>query len=148
MDPRVKTPREVLGEQFDLSMRLYDGIARSDAALRELRALRAALKDARSRGAPADLAQRLTALDEQAGALESGRPDAPGLPRINSQLASLLDVLQDADVAPTQQARSAITDVLARTDDGIARWGALAPEVRSVNGLLRSAGLPELPATR
>jgi hypothetical protein len=146
MDPRVTTTREVLREQFDLSMRAYDGLARSHAAWQEVRSVRAAIKEARARQVPADLAQRLAALDEQASALEAGRPDSPGLGRLNGQLASLLDVLQDADAAPTAQVRSALADVSGNTDQALARWKGLGAEVDAVSGLLEAAGMPRLAA--
>jgi hypothetical protein len=145
MDPRVKTPPAGLQEQFDASLRVYDAIARSDAALRELRKLRAGLKDAPRSKMPPDLAAELAKLEEQAGALESGRPAEPGLARINAQLGSLLDILQDADVPPTTQARSAISDTLARTDDALGRWKSLSAQPGALNERLKSAGVPALP---
>jgi photosystem II stability/assembly factor-like uncharacterized protein len=145
MDRRVKTPAAGLQEQFDASMGVYDAIARIDAALREVRKLRAGLKDARSRKAPADLAAELARLDEQAGALETGRTAEPGLARINAQLGSLLDILQDADVVPTTQARSAVADTVARTDDALARWRSLSGQLGGLNERLTRAGVPALP---
>jgi hypothetical protein len=145
MDPRVKTPTAGLQEQFDASMRVYDAIARSDSALREVRKLRAGLGDAQSHKVPADLAAELAKLDEEADALESGRPAEPGLARLNAQLGSLLDILQDADVPPTTQARSAVSDTLAGTDNALARWRSLSGQIGGLNERLTSAGLPALP---
>jgi photosystem II stability/assembly factor-like uncharacterized protein len=141
MDPRVKTSREELREQFDLSMRVYDALARSHAALREVRQQRARLKEARGRQAPDEITRQLAAFDEAAGALEAGTPGEPGLARLNGQLGSLLDVLQDADVAPTAQARAAVAEALARTDAAVARWRALQADLVNIG----ASGRPRQP---
>jgi len=141
MDPRVKTSREELREQFDLSMRVYDALARSHAALREVRQQRARLKEARGRQAPDEITRQLAAFDEAAGALEAGTPGEPGLARLNGRLGSLLDVLQDADVAPTAQARAAVAEALARTDAAVARWRALQADLVNIG----ASGRPRQP---
>src|SRR5205814_1464030 len=49
MDPRVKTPAEELRRQFALSMDCYEGQRQAAAARREVRALRAQLRERREK---------------------------------------------------------------------------------------------------
>jgi hypothetical protein len=63
------------------------------------------------------------------------------LARLNGQLGSLLDVLQDADVAPTAQARAAVAEALARTDAAVARWRALQADLVNIG----ASGRPRQP---
>jgi hypothetical protein len=80
MDPRLKTPREGLAQQFSLSMRLYEAIGR--------------------------VHDRIVSIEGNAGT-PSGRTPANGqapaaaLRRLHDQLLSIYGTLQDADVTPT-----------------------------------------------
>jgi photosystem II stability/assembly factor-like uncharacterized protein len=78
MDPRVKTPREGLEQQFTLSMRVYEAIGRVHDAIQKS-------------GAPPAAGGR------------RGQGGSP-LQRLHGQLLAIYDVLQSADVAPTTQA--------------------------------------------
>ncbi|MGE0453823.1 MAG: WD40/YVTN/BNR-like repeat-containing protein [Vicinamibacteria bacterium] len=147
MDPRVKTPEPELRQQLELSLRV-DALLRSDKqALDAVRGWRAGLAAlARERGA---LSARLRAFDEAAAALE-GRPSGVGrgpggdsLAGLNAQLASLLDILQDADLAPTAAVRRAVEERALALEAALARHAELeAREAPALERELKRAGLP------
>jgi len=110
IDPRVKTSAIGLKQQFDLSIEAYQGIGRSQRLVQRI--------------------QREIALLEQANPsspkivnfilLLNGSPPKPGtspeiadlpLNRLAGAFTQLLDLLQDADVAPSTQAVKAARDL-------------------------------------
>src|SRR5207248_943992 len=120
LDPRIKTPRLGLEQQFALSEQTAAGMTASFDALDQIKKLRAQIKDLRARAglAPAT-ADALAALDKRAAALEGyasprtpGAPPAPpNLSQIHTSLATLLDVLQQSDATPTTQGVAAAADL-------------------------------------
>lgn len=167
LDPRVKTSPAALQQQFALSMQTYAGMARSREALASVGKLRAQLKELRARvtGQPqqTDLAAALAALDQRAATLESGeqpRAVAAGggaataagntaanmnLTRANAAMRSLLDLLQDADAAPTTQAVAAVAEWQKTLDALVGRWTEFkSTDAASLNARLRQANLPPL----
>jgi photosystem II stability/assembly factor-like uncharacterized protein len=156
IDPRVKTTRPGLEQQFRLSQQTAEGMTESFDALEQLGHLRAQVKDLRARAglAPA-LADALAALDRKAAALEGeggqrgpGGPAAsaqPGLSQLHSSLATLLDVLQQADAAPTTQGAAAAADLQQKLRALMSGWNELkSRDVQALNLRLLSAGLPPL----
>jgi photosystem II stability/assembly factor-like uncharacterized protein len=155
MDPRVKTSAAGLDQQFKLSMQAYQGMQQSRDALDGIRKLRAQIKELRGRAAQGALADALLSLDQKLAALET-ETDARGpagagsagevnLNRVNSSLASLLDLLQSADAAPTTQAVAASAELQRKLSDLLARWNEIKnKEVKTLNEQLRQAGLPLL----
>ncbi|MEZ5962624.1 MAG: glycoside hydrolase [Planctomycetota bacterium] len=136
MDPRVLTPAPDLVTQFELSrqvcadlaraarLRTYLGQARRQTALRRADAG----LSAETRTALADLETGAAALDARAGGL-------------SADLTRLLDVLQEADRAPTTAVRTAVAERHAAASQAAENWqrlesGALA----EVNRRLREAG--------
>jgi hypothetical protein len=105
MDPRVRITLAGLRLQHDLGVRLNDAIRRDFAALGDVRARRAALKTQREGAKAGEVADSLTTLDTALGVLESGGKAnaAANLVRLNSDLATLLDVVEGADAEPTSQ---------------------------------------------
>ncbi len=147
MDPRVKTPEPELRQQLELSLRVDSLLRRDKQALDAVRGWRAGLAAlARERGA---LSARLRRFDEASAALE-GRPAGFGGPQgsdslagLNAQLASLLDILQHADVAPTGAVRRAVEERGLALEAVLARYEEL--KAREAPGLeleLRRAGVP------
>jgi photosystem II stability/assembly factor-like uncharacterized protein len=106
MDPRVKTGKADLQKQFDLSMICYEGREQCLQALAEIRQMRVSLKE--KIGTDPLAKQR----DEQLVMLETGLPGGEGTSfnKLNNSFATLLNILQDADVAPTNQAATAINE--------------------------------------
>jgi photosystem II stability/assembly factor-like uncharacterized protein len=95
MDPRVKTPREGLEQQFSLSMRLYEAIGTLHA--------------------------RIVALEGGAGSpsrqsAASGGGPAAALRQLHEQLLSVYGTLQEADVTPTTAVVAAAESLLARAN--------------------------------
>jgi len=110
MDPRVTTSALGLRQQFDLSMQAYEGIIRSRGLVDGLKGISADLE--KSQPASPALAKIKAFLD--------GPPTRPGTPiqladlppsRLSGAFAQLLDLLQDADVAPSSQAVAASRDL-------------------------------------
>ena len=89
MDPRVKTPREGLEEQFALSMRLYDAIARVHAKL-----------------------------PPTAEPAEPRQPRSGGDPlrQLHTELLTVYEALQDVDVAPAAAVSHTAEDLLKQAD--------------------------------
>ncbi|MDQ3920243.1 MAG: glycoside hydrolase [Acidobacteriota bacterium] len=153
IDPRVKTPRPGLEQQFRLSQQAAEGMTESFDALEQLGHLRAQLKDLRARAglAPA-LADALAALDKRAAALEGeggqrgpAASAQPGLSQLHSSLATLLDVLQQADAAPTTQGVAAAADLQQKLRALMSGWNELkSRDVQALNMRLLAAGLPPL----
>ncbi|HYY93460.1 MAG TPA: hypothetical protein VE713_03010, partial [Pyrinomonadaceae bacterium] len=142
IDPRVKTSRPGLEQQFRLSMQTAEGMTESFDALEQLGRLRVQIKDLSARAglAPA-VSEALSTLDKRASVLvvDAGK--------VHTSLATLLDVLQQADAAPTTQAVVASGDLQQQLRVLLLHWGELkAKDVQAVNNQLRSAGLPPLAA--
>ncbi len=120
MDPRSEMTPDALRQQYDLSIRAWDGIHQSASALREVRALRERIR-----------AMRDTALDATVAAFEGGGGrfgvggGATTLGGISGALTSLLDDFEGADMTPTTQAAAALNQTLADLDTILARWNGV-----------------------
>jgi hypothetical protein len=173
MDPRVKTPPEVLARQHALAVGLWDDIARDSVTAAQIRDLRAKIGDARGRG-DASLAQALSTYDGQLGALagqggggrrgggggggggapaggRGGRGAAaqPSIASTNGELLSALSLLDETDTELTPQGMATVLDAKRAADAVNARWMALlTTELAGVNAKLRAAGLPVLDVAR
>jgi photosystem II stability/assembly factor-like uncharacterized protein len=157
MDPRVKTTREGLEQQFAVATRCADGVRQAQATLAEVRRLRAELKERRGRADKGALAEAIEALDRKAQALE-GRPfsrremmseqgaDTPrgsSLSRLSAELITVMGVVEGADAAPTTQALAASEHLQKTLAELSARWEALKNrDLADLNGQLRQASLP------
>jgi hypothetical protein len=78
MDPREKTAAAALDQQSSLSKQIYDGILDSQAALRQMRAIRAQIKPLQDKAGPGAVLEALAAFDKKAAALEGGGGGAAG----------------------------------------------------------------------
>jgi hypothetical protein len=112
MDPRVKTPRNELEEQFTAAKSIYDDIMQATAAIHEITVLRDQLK---ARGGQAPVAasgdQLLSKLDAIAGGDGrggrggGGRGGLAGPANLNTVrlgLARIEKSIENADQAPTE----------------------------------------------
>jgi photosystem II stability/assembly factor-like uncharacterized protein len=164
MDPRVKTPPVALAEQFNLTKALYDGMLETQAALRQLRAIRAQVKTLQERAGQGAISQALADFDKKAAALEGGGggmgqrgggggggfgPGAGGGPDtlagIGGSLSSLMGLLQGADAAPTSQALAAVTGRRQALASLMAKWNAFkTQDVANLNVQLKAANLPAI----
>ncbi len=129
MDPRVRTAREALEQQFALSKKVYDALIEVRGAMAHLGDLRATLKTSSTTGktsrASSDREHALAELDGEED--EDGAPTADkhdNLPSIAASLTTLLGVLQEADVAPASQVTAAVGDRLQAYEDVMKRYQA------------------------
>lgn len=150
MDPRVRVPRAGLEQQFTLSMQAAEGMGETFDALAGLKQIRAQITSLRTRPAalPPAVNDALTAFDRKAAALEGGAGTSgttPDFNQLHTQLATLYNVLQQADAAPTTQAVGTAADLQRRLRAALPVWNDLkTKDLGSVNAQLRAAGLPPL----
>ncbi|MGH9317898.1 MAG: hypothetical protein ACRD1P_12425, partial [Thermoanaerobaculia bacterium] len=111
MDPRVTTPEAQLRQQSELATRIAQVMNRDFETLERVRALRWELQKRKERVKEGVLAGEIAALAAKAAALEgqsegAGTPTAgtQSLTRLSRRLATLLNVVDGADAAPTAQA--------------------------------------------
>lgn len=110
MDPRVKTLPLALKQQYDLSMQAYDGIAKARSMANDVRGLISDLeKNSPNSPSLAKLRTILNGPQQRPGTATviAGLP----LARLAGAFTQMLDLLQDADVAPTTQAVAAARDL-------------------------------------
>ncbi|MCU1267600.1 MAG: hypothetical protein JWM21_3918 [Acidobacteria bacterium] len=148
MDPRVKTPTRDLAEQFRMSKQLYDHWLNFAGSSDQIKAMRSQLAEARSHATAQDLKSHLDALSQKLEALvgsESARPDPAGklsLQSTTAKLRTLLNMLQDVDVAPTPQLTTAVAELQTDAQMLVTRWQAIkSQDVPALNQELRASGL-------
>ncbi|HEY2934122.1 MAG TPA: glycoside hydrolase, partial [Acidobacteriota bacterium] len=163
LDPRVKRSAAGLAQQFSLSKAMYDGALELQAALKDLRAIRAQVKQLQERAGIGSLSQTLASFDRKAAALEgssgSGRfgsggfsPGIPGavtnaggeetLAGMSGSLIQAMGLLQGADAAPTTQLVAAVAARRQELAKVLARWNTLKTRDRAtLNAQLKQANL-------
>jgi photosystem II stability/assembly factor-like uncharacterized protein len=163
MDPRVKTPATTLAQMHATSLRLFDAMASDSAIMEQSRALRAQLRDARTRGAAnADATRALDAFEQQlnaivgqAGGGRGGRGGGrgggagaqPTIASINGELLSMLNTIEESDVAPTSAVSAAVANVEREFAALVSRWSVLRGQgLTDLNTKLRAAGLSVIPS--
>jgi photosystem II stability/assembly factor-like uncharacterized protein len=132
MDPRVKTPADDLRRQYALSRQVHDELMALDTAVKDLRAMRAAHRDASSAKAPEgqlDFEKRAAALEGEPSG-DFGPPRlGPGQPETFNSLAgalrTLLGILQSADALPNAAALAAVEEKRAAFADVMKRFQEL-----------------------
>ena len=149
MDPRVSTPPEGLRAQADLARRICGELQKDARALTQLRGLRARLAAVRDNVQDQPLAGDIQALDAKAAALENGEAapgtlEGEGLARLNARFATLLDVVEGADAAPTAQAVAAFGEAQTALAGRLALWTQVSEDVGKLNAKLRQANRPVL----
>ncbi len=164
MDPRVKTPPEILARQHKLAVTLWDDVARDSAATAQIRELRAKIRDVREH-ADASLAQTLSAYDEKLNALAGqgggggrrggggaaggrggrGATAQPSIASTNAEVLAAMSLVDDTDEELTAAGLANAMEASRAADALNARWTSLrTTELAAVNGKLRLAGLPAL----
>jgi photosystem II stability/assembly factor-like uncharacterized protein len=159
LDPRVKTPQEVLARQFSLASKLTARFGEVSAATQQARALlkelEARKKDAASH---ADLAAALQELQAKVAAqMNNDREGEFGLfglslpsehetlSQVASALMGLLFTVDSSDLGPTTDASAASLKWDEAAQDALARWAATQKEdLARVNASLEKAGLKPL----
>jgi hypothetical protein len=142
---------EGLVQQFSLSMALCREIARAREALDQVRRLRKQVAERKAQAAAGPVAEALDAIERKAAALEgesrrfgaAGAGAGSSLARLIGQLASLYEIVQDVDAAPTLQAEAAARELGRSVDGALARWSELKEkDMDGLNESLTRAGLP------
>jgi hypothetical protein len=111
MDPRVTATPAALARQFTLARRITSLMHDDWTALQEVRAARAA---------NGPLADSLRALESK-----RGPAGAEGLAPLNEQLATLLEIVDGADAAPTTQTEAALAGVERTLRARLSDWARL-----------------------
>jgi len=129
MDPRVTATASDLAKQSEAARAVTAALAQDDAALDAVRAARATLAKARP-------SEKTAALDAALEDLEDGREasggdlSSEGFRRLNGRLVTLLEVIESADAAPTDQASAALAETQRVLADKLARWKSLQASLR------------------
>ena len=111
MDPRVKTPPLGLAQQFILSKQMYDGMIEVQKTLDEIK----------SRSATTAGGARLSA--------ERSDELTRSFTAMSGALGQLMNILQQADVTPTTQLVTAVSERRAALTRLLAEWNALKRDV-------------------
>jgi photosystem II stability/assembly factor-like uncharacterized protein len=150
MDPRVRASDDELKKQFDLSMKLYDARLELEPASQQVNSLAMQLDAAKKTASPA-VATRIdayiTKLNTLAGAptRKAGSPLSLG---VVDRIATMLDRLQEADIAPTSITESTSREVIKQAADTIEAWRAFAKDdIPGIQKLFRENNLPPLKLT-
>jgi photosystem II stability/assembly factor-like uncharacterized protein len=108
-DPRVKTSAADLQQQHDLSVMLYRNRQQILSAITELASLRRQSKISIENGTATE---KIKEADKAFENLLTGKKGMPlsGLAGLNNATASVLNIIQDADMPPTSQAIRAAKD--------------------------------------
>jgi len=169
IDPRVKTSAAGIAQQSELSKAMYDGAIDAQAALAQMRAIRAQVKPIQDKAkGNATITQALADFDKKAGSIEGAaggglgqrggggggipagmRGGAGGeaaqdtLSSIGGTLTQLANLMQAADVAPTTQVAAAVAERRQALTNLMAKWNAFkAQDVPALNAKLKAANLP------
>ncbi|TDW95771.1 WD40/YVTN/BNR-like repeat-containing protein [Dinghuibacter silviterrae] len=146
MDPRVKTPMAGLQQQFDLSMKAYKARKQCLDAIATIGRLRAELQPT---GTP-DFDQAIKDLSALAGAARRGRrmgmgaggeQGASNFGQLEGTFASLLTLLEEADMPPTTQAAAGLSTALEQAAQAEA---LLQKDISALNAQLKKAGKPPI----
>jgi hypothetical protein len=129
IDPRVKTPRADLEQQFSLAKSIYDELINATSALREIKALREQLKARSSQapvaGAEPTIESKLDAIAGPAGGMRGmgrGATPPPSLGLLRTQLAIIEHSIEAADAAPTAAQVEACQTSIKSLDGLIEQW--------------------------
>ena len=131
MDPRVKTPPLGLKRQFDLSMLAYDGINKVNEMTAAVKKFTADITKVRALANSDVQKKRLDMIESKIKLLTDGPQRRLGEPvsvaefplgRLGGAFTQLLDLLQDADVAPSTQAVAASNDLQRALTKAEASW--------------------------
>ena len=134
MDPRVKTSVAGLQKQHDLSLQSYEMRRDCMALVQQVNVYRSFLHS-QITNAESSVAEKLSALDKQAAALEGQRgfgfggraqQQEPGFNSLSNSFAAIFNVLQESDTAPTTQAVKTFTELKKQFDDLVKKWAELS----------------------
>jgi hypothetical protein len=155
-DPRVKTGALALQQIYTLSKAAYYSALETQNAARDARRIRERIAALRPQ-ASGVVGDTLGAIDRKLETLapdpapatggrgRGGAPAAPpeSLTGASAALASVMNLLQGADVQPTTVQLNAIATARAAAAKAMAQWAAVkAVDLAALNTQLKGAGLP------
>ena len=152
MDPRVKTSRFDLEQQFNLAHTMYDQMLQATKALHEITVLRDQLDSPSSKvshKAAEDLEAKLRKIaggEEGEGGGRRGGPAGPAtLSSVRTQLARLEHSIENADAAPTTSQTAGAAEIAKPLPDLLEQWNQLkSTDLKAINQQLRNQNLPLL----
>jgi len=155
IDPRVTTTTVGLQQQFAFSMQSYEGVKQTSAMLEDAKKLQTQLKNVREKTNSDDLKKQILAFEEKLNTFVKGaKPSVPPTPipvseldlnRLNGGFAAILDLLQDADAAPTAQAVSAAKDLQTALGKSLKIWTEIKEkDLKALNERLQTANIPAI----
>jgi hypothetical protein len=158
MDPRVKTSNADLAAQFRLSKQVYDEWLALNSISESVKRIQGQISELQPRVPAGDLKTHITALGEKLQAFSSAPAAAPGggaaAARVNlatttGRVRTLLELIEEVDLAPTPQAAGAASDVLKESRSLQDGWQLIkTQDVTALNAELRAAGLPAIDSAR
>ena len=166
-DPRVQTPESVMRQVYALTDEMYFGAIEAQQAALTSQAIRDQIAKLKGR-ARKPLAEALTAFEARLTAItgnpmspatagrgagpapQASTPPGPGEPAapdpsetlwaVRARLASLMNAMQAADVAPTANTLSAVTNALATAKQVRGAWESVVSEdLAALNAQLSAA---------
>jgi photosystem II stability/assembly factor-like uncharacterized protein len=153
MDPRVKTSRADLEQQFAVSKTMYDQMMQATQAIHEATVLRDQYESATSKVAP-DAAAALESKIEKiigrergegGGGRRGGPAGPPNLGSVRTQLARLEHSIQNADAAPTAAQIEAVDETAKPLAALLQQWDTLKQtDLKAINEQLRKQNFPLL----
>jgi photosystem II stability/assembly factor-like uncharacterized protein len=151
MDPRVKTSRADLEQQFNVSHTMYEQMLQATKALHEITVLRDQLDSPSSKVSHADAEELEEKFNKIAGADEDedrprfGPPGPPTLDSVRTQLARLEHSIQNADAAPTASQTDAAQEIAKPLPALLEEWNHVkATDLKAINQQLLKRNLPLL----
>lgn len=155
MDPRVKTSNADLAAQFRLSKEVYDEWLALNSISESVKRLQSQITELQARVPAGDLKTHVTALAAKLQAFSSAPAAVPGggaaaaarlnLATTTGRVKTLLDLIEEVDLAPTPQAAAAAADVVKESRSLQDGWQLIkTQDVTALNAELRAAGLPAI----
>jgi photosystem II stability/assembly factor-like uncharacterized protein len=164
MDPRVKAPKEVLQDQFDLSMICYNGMNQVAGLRKKIEGVRSEIQVILKEGGDKEWKDLLNRAGRKVSALDGSvwteavdplydaeyatRSSEETLAGMQRKLLLLMGIFQGADAKPTTQAIAAVHEQQGRLKELLSRWDQLRQgtgELVTINRRLQSknqAGIP------
>jgi hypothetical protein len=160
-NPMVKVTAADLRQQFELLRTLRDELEQTHQAVRNIRDVRAQMKDvvdrAKRTGKGAGLDEKAKALDEKLTAIEKKlvNPDIKSSqdvlnfpPALDHQVVGLATSVSSADARPTDASIAYAKEVAARLAAVLAELdGVFATDLAAFNQSVRDAGVPPVVVT-
>jgi photosystem II stability/assembly factor-like uncharacterized protein len=158
MDPRVKTSRADLTEQFRLSKQVYDEWLALNSISESLRSIRGQIAEFRPQVTTGDVKTHLEAFAEKLQTLAGAGGGGPGagagatvatVATTTGRLRTLFNVMEEVDLAPTPQVAGAVPDLVRDSHLLQQTWETIkTQDIPALNRELQQAGLPVLKLTK